>query len=170
VKIRAGYDIAFQCSHETPILLMLSVRPKRQADLQTDHHIQLSGIRSRDYLDVEHDRIANAINAAARVPLRCFCGAITDAGSLPSHRSKRVDKGLHEAAKLERRDRNRSGLSPSWCGCRDRGAQRKEVQRGAGQTAPPLLTSGHHLVRCDCIGPMMGDVGQASPDTRGGMT
>jgi hypothetical protein len=53
VKIRAGYDIAFQCSQETPILLMLSVRPERQGDLLTDHRIQLFGdIRSRDYLDV----------------------------------------------------------------------------------------------------------------------
>jgi transglutaminase-like putative cysteine protease len=53
VKIRAGYDIAFQCYQETPILLMLSVRPERQTDLLTDHDIQLSNsIRSRDYLDV----------------------------------------------------------------------------------------------------------------------
>ncbi|MGY3618368.1 hypothetical protein ACVJGD_004564 [Bradyrhizobium sp. USDA 10063] len=52
MKIQAGYDIAFQCYQETPILLMLSVRPERQADLLTDHRIQLSGnIRSRDYLD-----------------------------------------------------------------------------------------------------------------------
>ncbi len=42
VKIQAGYDIAFQCSQETPILLMLSVRPERQTDLLTDHRIQLS--------------------------------------------------------------------------------------------------------------------------------
>lgn len=52
VKIRAGYDLAFQCDQETPMLLMLSVRPERQTDLITNHRIQLSdGIRSRDYLD-----------------------------------------------------------------------------------------------------------------------
>jgi hypothetical protein len=27
VKIRAGYDIAFQCSQETPMILMLSIEP-----------------------------------------------------------------------------------------------------------------------------------------------
>ena len=53
MKIRAGYDIAFQCYQETPILLMLSVRPERRADLLTEHRMQLSGnMRSRDYLDV----------------------------------------------------------------------------------------------------------------------
>jgi transglutaminase-like putative cysteine protease len=53
VKIQAGYDIAFQCEQETPMLLMLSVRPERQPDLLTDYRIQLSNcIRSRDYLDV----------------------------------------------------------------------------------------------------------------------
>ncbi|TAI63657.1 transglutaminase family protein [Bradyrhizobium sp. Leo170] len=53
MEIRAGYDIAFQCCQETPILLMLSVRPERQTDLLTDNRIRLSGnIRSRDYLDV----------------------------------------------------------------------------------------------------------------------
>ena len=42
MKIRAGYDIAFQCCQETPMLLMLSLRPEREADLLTEHRIQLS--------------------------------------------------------------------------------------------------------------------------------
>ncbi|MEI9993736.1 MAG: transglutaminase family protein [Rhizomicrobium sp.] len=33
--IRCGYDIAFACTAQTPLLLMLHVRPERQADLQT---------------------------------------------------------------------------------------------------------------------------------------
>ena len=51
--IRAGYDIAFRCPQETPIVLMLSVHPSRQGDLLTDHDIRLSsGLVSRDYVDM----------------------------------------------------------------------------------------------------------------------
>jgi transglutaminase-like putative cysteine protease len=53
VIIRAGYDIAFRCPQETPIVLMLSVHPSRQGDLLTDHDIRLSsGLVSRDYVDM----------------------------------------------------------------------------------------------------------------------
>jgi transglutaminase-like putative cysteine protease len=52
VIIRAGYDIAFHCQQETPMVLMLSVHPSRQGDLLSEHRIQLSnGLASRDYLD-----------------------------------------------------------------------------------------------------------------------
>ena len=52
LKIRAGYDIAFQCYQDTPMVLMLSVHPSRQPDLLTEHHIRLSnGIDLHDYLD-----------------------------------------------------------------------------------------------------------------------
>ena len=50
--IRAGYDIAFHCQQETPMVLMLSVHPSRQGDLLSEHRIGLSnGIASRDYRD-----------------------------------------------------------------------------------------------------------------------
>ena len=50
--IRAGYDIAFYCQQDTPMVLMLSVHPSRQADVLGAHRIRLSnGIPSRDYLD-----------------------------------------------------------------------------------------------------------------------
>jgi transglutaminase-like putative cysteine protease len=53
LKIRAGYDIAFQCFQETPMVLMLSVHPSRAPDLKSEHRISLSGgIASRDYLDM----------------------------------------------------------------------------------------------------------------------
>ncbi|MET0409443.1 MAG: transglutaminase family protein, partial [Hyphomicrobium sp.] len=52
MKIRAGYDIAFQCFQNTPMMLMLSVHPSRQSDLLSEHRIQLSGgIASHDYRD-----------------------------------------------------------------------------------------------------------------------
>lgn len=50
--IRAGYDIAFHCRQETPMVLMLSVHPSRQADLLSEHRVRLSNdIASRDYAD-----------------------------------------------------------------------------------------------------------------------
>jgi transglutaminase-like putative cysteine protease len=53
VEIRAGYDIAFQCFQETPMVLMLSIEPARLGDLLSEHRIRFSpDIPSRDYLDM----------------------------------------------------------------------------------------------------------------------
>ena len=52
MKIRAGYNIAFNCLEEVPILLMLSVHPSRQHDLLTDHVIQFSpNVEARNFRD-----------------------------------------------------------------------------------------------------------------------
>jgi transglutaminase-like putative cysteine protease len=52
VKIRAGYDIAFQCPQAIPMVLMLTVHPSRQGDLLSDHSLRFSpGVDVRDYLD-----------------------------------------------------------------------------------------------------------------------
>lgn len=53
MEIRAGYDIAFQCFQETPMVLMLSIEPARVGDLLSRHRIEFSpDIVSRDYLDM----------------------------------------------------------------------------------------------------------------------
>ncbi|MGM4903638.1 transglutaminase-like domain-containing protein [Tardiphaga sp. 866_E4_N2_1] len=53
MKIRAGYDIAFQCLQETPMILMLSIHPSRAKDLQSPHRIQFShDVQAHDYLDM----------------------------------------------------------------------------------------------------------------------
>ena len=53
MEIRAGYDIAFQCFQETPMILMLSIEPVRQRDLLSEHSIRFSpAIASRDYVDM----------------------------------------------------------------------------------------------------------------------
>jgi transglutaminase-like putative cysteine protease len=53
LKIRAGYDIAFSCVQEVPMVLMLSVHPSRQCDLLTHHVIRFSPeVNARDYRDV----------------------------------------------------------------------------------------------------------------------
>ena len=42
MKIRAGYEIAFDCYQEVPMVLLLSVHPSREKDLLSEHRIQLS--------------------------------------------------------------------------------------------------------------------------------
>ena len=52
MKICAGYDIAFECFEEVPMVLLLSVHPSRQPDLLTDHIIRFSPeVNARAYLD-----------------------------------------------------------------------------------------------------------------------
>jgi transglutaminase-like putative cysteine protease len=52
LRIRAGYEIAFQCFQQTPMILMLSVEPGRMGDLLSDHRIQFSpDVAPRDYID-----------------------------------------------------------------------------------------------------------------------
>jgi transglutaminase-like putative cysteine protease len=53
VEIRAGYNIAFQCFQETPMVLMLSIEPARVRDLLSEHKIRFSpDIPSHDYVDM----------------------------------------------------------------------------------------------------------------------
>ena len=53
MKIRAGYDIAFQCFQQTPMVLMLSIEPARLGDLLSEHRIRFSpDVASRDYVDM----------------------------------------------------------------------------------------------------------------------
>jgi transglutaminase-like putative cysteine protease len=42
VKIRAGYDIAFDCFQYVPMVLLLTVHPSRQKDLLTPHPIRFT--------------------------------------------------------------------------------------------------------------------------------
>ena len=52
LKIRAGYDIAFECYQDVPTVLLLSVHPSRERDLLTPQRIELSpGIKARQGLD-----------------------------------------------------------------------------------------------------------------------
>lgn len=52
MQIRAGYDISFECSQPTPMLLALSVHPSRFADLSTPHVIGFDPpVASTNYLD-----------------------------------------------------------------------------------------------------------------------
>ena len=51
--IRAGYNIAFHCFQETPMILMLSVHPSRMQHIVGEHRIQFSPqVPSHDYVDM----------------------------------------------------------------------------------------------------------------------
>jgi transglutaminase-like putative cysteine protease len=52
VKIRAGYDIAFQCSYAVPMVLMLTTHPCRDGDILGDQFMSFSpGVDARDFFD-----------------------------------------------------------------------------------------------------------------------
>ena len=52
MKIRAGYDIAFNCIQQVPMLLMLSVHPSRRSDLLSEDKIEFSQkVQARDFKD-----------------------------------------------------------------------------------------------------------------------
>jgi transglutaminase-like putative cysteine protease len=71
VQIEAGYDIAFDCLREVPMLLMLSVHPSRQQDLLSEHRMTFSPqVKSRDYLDVFGNICTRLVAPAGVVEIR----------------------------------------------------------------------------------------------------
>ena len=52
MKIRAGYDIAFQCPYAVPMVLMLTTHPSRDGDVLSDQTMHFSpGVQARDFFD-----------------------------------------------------------------------------------------------------------------------
>ena len=52
MKIRAGYDIAFQCPQAVPMVLMLTTHPSRDGDILSDQSMHfLPRVDARDYVD-----------------------------------------------------------------------------------------------------------------------
>jgi transglutaminase-like putative cysteine protease len=71
VKIEAGYDIAFNCIQELPMVLMLSVHPSRQADLLTEHAIRFSPtVTPRTYLDSFGNVCTRLVAPPGRIEIR----------------------------------------------------------------------------------------------------
>jgi transglutaminase-like putative cysteine protease len=71
VQIRAGYDIAFQCLQETPMVLMLSIEPARVGDLLSEHKIKFSpDVPSRDYIDMFGNTCTRIVAPAGLIEIR----------------------------------------------------------------------------------------------------
>ncbi len=52
MRIRAGYDLEFECAQATPMLLALSVHPSRQRDLLTPQNLRFTPeVEARSYTD-----------------------------------------------------------------------------------------------------------------------
>ena len=57
MRIRAGYEITFDCMAPTPMMLMLSVHPSVEKNLETpDTLITSSGVATRSFIDLHGNR------------------------------------------------------------------------------------------------------------------
>jgi transglutaminase-like putative cysteine protease len=71
VQIRAGFDIAFQCVQETPMVLMLSIEPARVGDLLSEHRIKFSAdVASHDYVDMFGNTCTRIVAPAGLIEMR----------------------------------------------------------------------------------------------------
>jgi hypothetical protein len=65
MKIRAGFDIGYECENETAMLLVLSIRPSRRADLLTEQALTFDRpIEAWEYLDVFGDACSRIVAPA----------------------------------------------------------------------------------------------------------
>jgi transglutaminase-like putative cysteine protease len=82
IQIRAGYEIAYDCPAPTPMLLVLSVDPKREINLLTPQHISFSpSIPSREYHDQFGNRCHRILAPAGRITMTADF-IIADSGEL----------------------------------------------------------------------------------------
>jgi transglutaminase-like putative cysteine protease len=63
MKIRAGYEISYECTQPTPMILTLSVHPSRVADLLTPDRMRLDPSIPVNYYSDGFDNICHVIRA-----------------------------------------------------------------------------------------------------------
>lgn len=67
MRIRAGFEIIYECPAPTPLLLMLNVRPEREADLETPDTVYIDNSAQIDsYLDGFGNRCSRVVLPAGR--------------------------------------------------------------------------------------------------------
>ena len=70
MRIRAGYEISFDCPAPTPMLLMLNVRPERAGNLETpDTLLPTPDLPVRQYLDSFGNIVSRIVAPAGRITL-----------------------------------------------------------------------------------------------------
>jgi transglutaminase-like putative cysteine protease len=68
MRIRAGYEISYDCPQPTSLLLMLTVRPERVADLLTPHEILVEpDVPIHDYTDSFGNTCSRLVAPAGRI-------------------------------------------------------------------------------------------------------
>jgi len=71
MEIEAGYDIAFNCLQDVPMVLMLTVHPSRHGDLLSRHEISFSpSVPHRDYRDAFDNICTRLIAPAGLIEIR----------------------------------------------------------------------------------------------------
>ena len=96
MRIRAGYDIAFECAQDVPMVLMLSVHPSRRHDVVSDHTIRFSpDIVARDYLDTFGNVCTRLVAPAGLIEIRNEF-FITDSGFPDAVEPQASEIPLHE--------------------------------------------------------------------------
>ena len=72
MKIRAGYDIVYDCPQPTPKILLLTVHPSRQSDLVTPHRMVFDPpVEASDYLDVFGNVCTRLLAPPGLFQIRC---------------------------------------------------------------------------------------------------
>ncbi|MBV9859365.1 MAG: transglutaminase family protein [Alphaproteobacteria bacterium] len=80
MKIRIGYDIAYECLQPTPMLLMLSVHPSRLPDLSTPHRMLFDPpVAASDYRDGFGNTVTRILAPEGRIRI-ALDAAISDTG------------------------------------------------------------------------------------------
>ncbi len=70
MKIRAGYEISYECPQPTPMLLELSIHPSRIPDLVTPHRIVFDPpIRPTEYVDSFGSTCTRIVAPAGRLAI-----------------------------------------------------------------------------------------------------
>ncbi len=98
--IRCGYEIGFECVADTPLLLMVHVRPERQADRRTPEVLTVSpAVPYRTYLDGFGNVCTRMVAPAGTTTLSCDF-TIEDSGmpdpASPGAMQHPVDELPHE--------------------------------------------------------------------------
>src|SRR5690349_2283478 len=71
MRIRAGYEICYDCPAPTPMLLMLNVRPERLSDLETPDIIHTRpDVPVRQYVDTFGNLCTRLVAPAGRITFR----------------------------------------------------------------------------------------------------
>lgn len=85
MRIRAGYNIAFECPQPTPILLMLSIHPDRRKDLLSDDTISFApDVPNHAYLDGFGNVCTRILAPEGRTDISCLFD-IADSGELDEY-------------------------------------------------------------------------------------
>jgi transglutaminase-like putative cysteine protease len=82
MRIRAGFEIIYDCPAPTPMMLMLNVRPEREVDLETPDTIHIDSVtRIESYIDGFGNRCSRVVLPTGRSVLSADF-VIRDSGAL----------------------------------------------------------------------------------------